>query len=102
MLINTPSQNCHFFIGRHCTIQGDTEGRAGRQPAPYAHRTERTQFTERLFNKGPCPVPLVIIISVRKNEPAPDFVLPDLNGDLVRLSDLWGKIVILNFWSCEC
>ncbi len=36
------------------------------------------------------------------NEPAPDFVLPDLNGDPVRLSDLRGKIVILNFWSCEC
>lgn len=36
------------------------------------------------------------------NEPAPDFELPDLNGDTVRLSRLRGKIVILNFWSCEC
>lgn len=36
------------------------------------------------------------------NLPAPDFELPDLNGDIVRLSDLRGKIVILNFWSCEC
>lgn len=36
------------------------------------------------------------------NEPAPDFELPDLNGDRLRLSDLRGKIVILNFWSCEC
>ncbi len=27
---------------------------------------------------------------------------PILNGDLVRLRDLRGKIVILNFWSCEC
>lgn len=39
---------------------------------------------------------------MRNNEPAPDFVLPDLNGDPVRLGDLRGKIVILNFWSCEC
>ena len=36
------------------------------------------------------------------NEAAPDFVLRDLNGEPVRLSDLRGKIVILNFWSCEC
>ena len=40
--------------------------------------------------------------SVRIHEPAPDFVLPDLNGEPVRLSDLQGKIVIVNFWSCEC
>jgi peroxiredoxin len=36
------------------------------------------------------------------NQPAPDFALPDLNGDVMKLSDLRGKIVILNFWSCEC
>jgi peroxiredoxin len=39
---------------------------------------------------------------VEINKPAPDFELHDLNGDLVRLGDLRGKIVILNFWSCEC
>ena len=36
------------------------------------------------------------------NEPAPDFQLPDLYGDLVQLRDFRGKIVIINFWSCEC
>ena len=36
------------------------------------------------------------------NQPAPDFELPDLEGRLYRLSDYRGKIVILNFWSCEC
>jgi peroxiredoxin len=39
---------------------------------------------------------------VHTNEAAPDFVLRDLNGEPVRLSNLRGKIVILNFWSCEC
>lgn len=36
------------------------------------------------------------------NFPAPDFELPDLNGNLHRLSDHRGRIVIVNFWSCEC
>lgn len=36
------------------------------------------------------------------NQPAPDFELPDLDGKCHRLSDYRGKIVILNFWSCEC
>ena len=36
------------------------------------------------------------------NESAPDFELPDLDDKLHRLSDYRGKIVIVNFWSCEC
>jgi peroxiredoxin len=39
---------------------------------------------------------------VQINEPAPNFSLPDLNGHLHRLSDERDKIVIVNFWSCEC
>lgn len=36
------------------------------------------------------------------NQLAPDFELPDLEGSLHRLSDLRGRIVIVNFWSAEC
>ncbi len=36
------------------------------------------------------------------NQPAPDFELPDLQGNLHKLSDYRGKIVIVNFWSAEC
>jgi peroxiredoxin len=36
------------------------------------------------------------------NQPVPDFELPDLYGRLHRPSDYRGRIVILNFWSCEC
>jgi peroxiredoxin len=39
---------------------------------------------------------------MRINEPAPDFQLPDLYGDMLQLRDFRGKIVIINFWSCEC
>lgn len=36
------------------------------------------------------------------NEPSPDFELPDLQGRIHRLGDYRGRIVIVNFWSCEC
>lgn len=35
-------------------------------------------------------------------QPAPDFELPDLDGNLHKLSQYRGRIVILNFWSVEC
>lgn len=34
--------------------------------------------------------------------PAPDFTLPDLDGNPVRLSSFRGQPVILNFWATWC
>jgi peroxiredoxin len=39
---------------------------------------------------------------IKNDLPAPDFTLPDLNGDPYSLIDFRGRIVILNFWSAEC
>lgn len=36
------------------------------------------------------------------NQPAPEFELPDLQGKSHKLSDYRGRIVIVNFMSCEC
>jgi peroxiredoxin len=36
------------------------------------------------------------------NHPAPDFALADLHGRVHHLSDYRGRIVIVNFWLCEC
>ncbi len=41
-------------------------------------------------------------MTLQLNFPVPDFELPDLNGKLQRLSAHRGRIVIVNFWSCEC
>ncbi|MGK7311199.1 MAG: redoxin domain-containing protein [Candidatus Longimicrobiales bacterium M2_2A_002] len=36
------------------------------------------------------------------DEPAPDFAVETLDGDTVRLSDLRGQVVLVNFWATWC
>jgi len=36
------------------------------------------------------------------NRTAPDFELPTLTGERVRLSDYRGQVVVLNFWTRSC
>ena len=45
------------------------------------------------------------LISVKKRPPALDFKLMDLNGRVWRLSDMRGKVIVLNFcglWAPPC
>jgi peroxiredoxin len=48
----------------------------------------------------------LLLLLVRAPAPsrraAPDFVLPDMNGQVVRLSQLKGKVVLLNIWATWC
>lgn len=42
------------------------------------------------------------LIHFPKALPTPDVTLPDLNGKPVRLLDLKGKVLLLNFWATWC
>ncbi len=37
-----------------------------------------------------------------KGAPAPDFELQNTHGEVIRLSDLRGKVVLINFWATWC
>ena len=39
---------------------------------------------------------------VKAGDPAPNFQLRDMNGRMMSLSDLRGKVVLLNFWATWC
>lgn len=41
-------------------------------------------------------------MTLKLNQPAPEFTLPDLDGRIHMLRDYRGKIVVVNFWSAEC
>src|ERR1035437_3022526 len=80
-------------------------GRHGTDPpAPWTITFDTAQFNR------PAPqwlldmkdMPAVRVHKEWIDKPAPDFKLPDLNGNHVELSSMWGKVVLLDFWSSSC
>jgi cytochrome c biogenesis protein CcmG/thiol:disulfide interchange protein DsbE len=43
-----------------------------------------------------------LVESPLPGRPAPEFALTTLDGDTLRLSDLRGQVVVLNFWASWC
>jgi thiol-disulfide isomerase/thioredoxin len=48
------------------------------------------------------PLLLLVLALQPDYEPAKDFEARDLTGSAVRLSDLKGKVVLINFWGIWC
>jgi thiol-disulfide isomerase/thioredoxin len=46
--------------------------------------------------------PVAIANAVEPLRPAPEFALPDLAGETVRLTELRGQPVLVNFWATWC
>jgi cytochrome c biogenesis protein CcmG/thiol:disulfide interchange protein DsbE len=49
------------------------------------------------FGRDPHAVPFAL-----RDKPAPDFTLHTLSGATMKLSELRGKLVVINFWASWC
>lgn len=66
-------------------------------PAPPSPTPEPT------VTATPAPTPRTILSTSRtESEAAPDFEVETFDGEPLRLSDLRGKVVVLNFWASWC
>ena len=54
------------------------------------------------LTKGSQAPEATLILNKMEAEGVPDFSIKDLKGDAYRLSDLKGKIIVLNFWASWC
>ena len=68
-------------------------------PAPTATPTATPAPTA---TAGPTATPTVAPPELELGAPAPDFQVTRFNGDTLRLSELHGQVVVLNFWASWC
>lgn len=58
--------------------------------------------TWTLIPPQPTPTNWRLVPNAEVNYPAPDVILTTLEGDTFKLSDLRGKVVLIDFWGIGC
>ena len=72
-------------------------------PAPPTPTPEPTAVPQPTVTATPAPTPRVIRPRAQTElRPAPGFELETFDGGTLSLSDLEGKVVVLNFWASWC
>jgi peroxiredoxin len=56
----------------------------------------------RDIRSGQASIDMAQAAAPKKGSPAPDFELENLSGEQLRLQDLRGKPVVINFWATWC
>ena len=93
-----PSQ----FLAPPTSIPAPTAVPAAKSaPTPESLDQTPTQTPSAVMREAPTPR-VISRPSASKREPAPDFEMNTFDGELLRLSDLRGKVVVLNFWASWC
>lgn len=75
----------------------------GAKPATATTTPAKTPGEADAKAPGPAPSPLADASATAQiGQPAPEFTLPTADGDTVKLSDLRGKTVVLEWFNPEC
>ena len=72
-------------------------------PVPPTPTPEPTVPPQPTVTATPAPTPRIIKSRAQTEErAAPDFEMETFDGETLRLSELEGKVVVLNFWASWC
>ena len=77
------------------------QGESGSSSATPSSKTSTSEVA-KLPDPAPSAASQPQVAQQSGNSSAPDFVLPDLQGTPVRLSDYRGRVVLLDFWATWC